>query len=501
MGGAALPVRPQGIATSKGEVTIPGIAAIRHPASIVAMTNRKRIKSLSETTRGFLSSGEGQLVDFKRAPDGVSAEDLVAFANAAEGGTILAGVGEQTLDGAQVGLIIGCEVGDNAILQLLNKAISCLPPVSIDIAIENMADKPILRIEVPPSPTKPHCTPKGIYCRRDGARNRALHPTELLRIFLETEAQVFAERFESAADHITQEIGNLEASLESTINNMASQLGWAESNLDDTSSAIDTVLAYTKRIDGEAADIATRMRAIFRQDEREDPVRDRERKKLTENLVKEISEDASLQKVVLAGRGLSFKLKGKPALELTSKDGEAALAEAYGIIREREDRKNYRAVCVRPAECEPGIIDKIAAAVRNGGDAAELKRNILVAFRIGYTTYKKTIVAVIGLRKPPVAARAALFARAGADADHKTFKIQLDWVTLDPGHHGKGQLTKLIGKVLEAAEGKPLFALVRVDEEIVCELLLKAGFMLAATRTDAPTGGDPVERLYLREGR
>ena len=37
-------------------------------------------------------------------------------------------VGEQTLDDAQVGLVIGCDVGDNAILQLLNKAISCLPP-------------------------------------------------------------------------------------------------------------------------------------------------------------------------------------------------------------------------------------------------------------------------------------------------------------------------------------------------------------------------------------
>lgn len=496
-----MPVRLQGLATSWPEVAIPGIVAIRRPAFVAAMTNRKRMKSLSETTRGFLSSGEGQLVDFKRAPDGVSAEDLVAFANAAEGGTILAGVGEQTLDGAQVGFVIGCDVGDNAILQLLNKAINCLPPVSIDVAIENMADKPVLRIEVPPSPTKPHCTPKGVYCRRDGARNRALHPTELLRIFLETEAQVFAERFESAADHIAQEIGNLESSLENTINNMAAQLGWAESNLDDTSSAIDTVLAYAKRIDGEAADIASRMRAIFRQDEREDPVRDREKQKLTEHLVKKMSEDASLKKVVLAGRGLNFTLKGKPALELTSKDGEAALAEAYGIIREREDRKNYQAVCVRPAECEPVIIDKIAAAVREGGDAAELKRGILAAFRIGYTTYKKTIVAVIGLRKPLAAARAALFTRTGADADHKTFKIQLDWVTLHSGHHGKGQLTKLIGKVLEAVEGKPLFALVRADDELVGELLLKAGFLVAATQTDASTPGEPVERLYLREGR
>ena len=54
---------------------------------------------------------------------------------------------------------------------------------------------------------------------------------------------------------------------------------------------------------------------------------------------------------------------------------------------------------------------------------------------------------------------------------------------------------------MEAAEGRSLFALVWGDDEIVGELVLKAGFMVAATRTDMPTGGEPVERLYLREGR
>lgn len=464
------------------------------------MTDRKRLKSLSDATRAFLASGEGQVVDFKRTSDGISADDLVAFANSAEGGTILAGVGEQVVDGAQVGVVVGCGVGDDAVLQLLNRAISCLPPVSIDIVIENMAEKPILRISVPSSPTKPHCTPKGVYCRRDGARNRALHPTELLRIFLETEAQVFTKRFEAAADQITQEIGNLESSLENTINNMSSQLGWAESNLDDTSSSIDTVLAYAKRIDGEAGDIAARLRALFRQDERADPVRDREREDLTEQLVKEISESASLRKAVLAGKGLSFTLKGKPALELTADDGEAALAEAYRIVRDREDRKNYRPQCVRPGDLDPPVVDAIAAAVRDGGRPETSGEEVLAAFRIGYTTYRKAVVAVAGLRKPSVSARAALFARADAGADHRLFKTQIDWVTLHPDHHGRGVLSKLIGKVLETVAGKPLFALVRKDEEIVRDLLLGAGFMLAAPRTVAPAGHEAFADLLLREG-
>jgi len=258
------------------------------------MIDPKRLKSLSDATRRFLAAGEGQLVDFKRSSEGISADDLVSFANSAEGGTILAGVDEQTVDGTQVGVIRGCDIGDNAVLQLLNKAISCLPPVSVDITIENLGDKPILRISVPSSATKPHCTPKGMYCRRDGSRNRALHPAELLSIFLETEAQVFAQRFESAADHISREIGDLEASLESTIRSMSDQLGWADSNISDTSSTIDTVLAYAKHVNDETGDIAARLRTLFRQDAREDPIRQREMEKLTKRFVDQIWEDKDL---------------------------------------------------------------------------------------------------------------------------------------------------------------------------------------------------------------
>lgn len=50
----------------------------------------------------------------------------------------------------------------------------------------------------------------------------------------------------------------------------------------------------------------------------------------------------------------------------------------------------------------------------------------------------------------------------------------------------------LVRSILEAAEGKSLFALVWVDDEIVGELVLKAKFMVAATRTDMPTGGEPT---------
>lgn len=461
------------------------------------MSEPKRLKLLSPTTRAFLAYGEGQLVDFKRAPDGISAEDLVAFANASDGGTILAGVGEQNVDGAQVGVVLGCDVSDNAILQLLNKAISCLPPVSIDIFIENLNDRPILRISVPSSTTKPHCTPKGLYCRRDGARNRALHPSELLRIFLDTEAQVFAERFESAAAHISEEIGNLEESLASTVRSMSDQLGWADSNLDDTSHTIDTVLAYAKLIKDETDDTATRLRTIFRQDTREDPIRNRERQKLVTSLVEQISEDKDLTKEVLAGRPLEYKLTGKPALELSVQDGQEALAEAYTVIRDREDRKNYKAKCVAPTDCDEDALTAIAALIAAVGDQAQVSAELGKALWLGFTSYKGEIVAAVILKKSSAAARSELFDRAGAEANPKHFKIQLDAISLHADHHGKGALAKLVPKLLSSVKGQAVFAVAKPDDILARQVLEHMKFKPAQLKPDHPPQIEPSERLYL----
>ncbi|MDZ5700212.1 ATP-binding protein [Chelativorans sp. M5D2P16] len=124
-------------------------------------------QNLSKLTRELLAEGESVRSDFKRLPDGISADDLVAFANSEAGGQILAGVDEQVVDKAQIGVVRGCDVSDATVLQILNKAVSCIPPVSIDVYIENLDDKPILRVEVPPSLTKPYCTPRRrTFCAR-----------------------------------------------------------------------------------------------------------------------------------------------------------------------------------------------------------------------------------------------------------------------------------------------------------------------------------------------
>ncbi|MGO9360640.1 MAG: helix-turn-helix domain-containing protein [Xanthobacteraceae bacterium] len=280
-------------------------------------------------TKSLLAEGESERSDFKRAPDGVSADDLVSFANTDVGGSILVGIEERTgPDGAQIGSVRGCDVSDATILQITNKALSCFPPVAIQVFIENLGEVPFLRVDVPSSQTKPHCTPKGVYCRRDGSRNRPLHPGELLKIFLESESRAFAEKFEAAASRIANDLSQLEASLDRSIKSMADQLGWAEYKLDDTEGTLSSILAHAQRLSDESNDISTRLRALFRQDKRDDPVRAKAREELLEEIVKQLLKDPDLHKKIAAGGSVSMTAQGKAAVELDKDELQSVLLEA-----------------------------------------------------------------------------------------------------------------------------------------------------------------------------
>ncbi|QGS68108.1 hypothetical protein CV093_04025 [Oceanobacillus sp. 143] len=120
--------------------------------------------NLSERVKTFLKKEEGYDVEFKRNLKGLSVDDLVAFANSPTGGTILVGVDESTdKDGKQVGEIVGCNIGDNEKLTILNKANDCHPSVDVEIHVENEGDTPFYRIEIPSGDHKPYSTFKGTY--------------------------------------------------------------------------------------------------------------------------------------------------------------------------------------------------------------------------------------------------------------------------------------------------------------------------------------------------
>lgn len=306
---------------------------------------KKRSKSISRITKTLLRDGENERVDYKKIPEGVNSEDLVAFANSPNGGHILTGVAEvASSKGPQQGTIIGCDVSDAIILQILNKAVNCVPPISVDIFIENLDRKPLLRIFIPPSESKPHCTSKGVYCIREGNRNRALHPAELLRVFLDTEARAFANRFQAAANKITKHMLRLETSMETSIRSMSQQLGWTETKLDDTESTLDSIYDEVSAAAEDIEDVNNRMRALFKQDARVDPVRNTVRDALLKSLIDDFLENLELLREAEHQEQLELQISGRTSRKLDKARRELDAAQIQDIIKEAVKQAAKRSV-------------------------------------------------------------------------------------------------------------------------------------------------------------
>lgn len=461
------------------------------------MATPKRTKGISAQTEGLLREGESERVDFKRAPDGISADDVVAFANIESGGVILAGVDERAGSGGiQIGFVVGCDVSDATVLQITNKALSCVPPIAIEVSIENISKKPFLKITVPPSSTRPHCTPKGVYCRRDGNRNRALHPSELLKIFLESEARAFAERFESAADRIAQHLTQLESSLEESIDNMSSQLGWADSKLGNTESTIDSVYAYVHRINTETNDLTTRMRSLFRQDKRQDPIHDRERKKFLDAIVEQLVKDKELYKNIFKGGTVSVSPKGKAALELSKDDLEKVLREAVQIVTDKLEQEKYSTEIKRPNKCSKEELRSVAELIVEGGEvAAGIEGRLKTAAALGLVCYDKKLIGIAGLKKPAANYKASVFEKAGATAEISDFPLELGWLFVKKEHRRKGQIQPLVEKLLEVAGARGVFATTRAANDKMQRILKHQHFFQEGS--PYPSTQKPGEEILL----
>ena len=174
------------------------------------MPRRKEFRRLSKRARLLLAGSEGLEVDFKREPQAVHSDDLVAFANSPDGGAFLVGVDEVPgEEGPQRGRVVGCAVGDGERLRIVNRAQQCIPPVQIEIYVENLAATPFLRVEVPSSPSKPHSTSAGTYKIRGDGRNVAMTPDAFLGIVVEREAELFRGRFREVATSLGESLEDL----------------------------------------------------------------------------------------------------------------------------------------------------------------------------------------------------------------------------------------------------------------------------------------------------
>jgi len=178
--------------------------------------SRNQFKGISNRGRYLLGIQENNEVDFKESPAGLSSDDLVAFANSDGGGAILLGVreGKDHHSGLQISEIVGCDVGDGNKMSILNRASSCMPRVDVEVFVENLDERPFLRIEIAEGKNRPHCTASGTYKIRDDGQNTAIHPRALLAMFVEKEGERFFDRFHRATSELQSEIKELKETLQ-----------------------------------------------------------------------------------------------------------------------------------------------------------------------------------------------------------------------------------------------------------------------------------------------
>ena len=176
--------------------------------------NQDTYSGIRRETRRMIDGWEGRTVDFKLTHAAVTAEDLVALANA-QGGTLLVGVEEVNTPEGQRGRIVGCDVSDRTRNAIVSRANGCTPPVQMALTCENMKrpNRQVMRIDVPQSGMKPHCTQGGTYKVRIQGQNAALLPQQLLAMFLEREGDTFLARFRQAALELMQQLEEIESSI------------------------------------------------------------------------------------------------------------------------------------------------------------------------------------------------------------------------------------------------------------------------------------------------
>jgi ribosomal protein L29 len=193
---------------------------------------KTEFQGITRRARQMLASNEDNGVDFKREANGVKSSDFVAFANASGGGTLLIGVDEYTdKSGLQRGKVVGCLVDDKARLALVNKALECTPSLEIEVYVENLKHKPFLRIEIPPNHNRPFCNSRGEYSIRANGRNRALYPTEMLKMFLESESELFDHRFQEVAGSLEDQVKQINSALHTQLLTVSANLEQFERQL------------------------------------------------------------------------------------------------------------------------------------------------------------------------------------------------------------------------------------------------------------------------------
>ncbi len=318
-----------------------------------------RYKGLSARARALLARDEGLDVDFKKTVKSVEQADLVAFANSEGGGTLLIGVEDGVAEnGEQRGQPIGCKVGDDSKLQLMNRALDCVPPVRVRLVVENANKVPFYRLEIPESTDGPHCTKRGTYKIRENGRNAALLPDELLTAFMRRETKEFQERFRGATASLSdaveamhKKIAMLESAVDSRLSDIVGSVDWASYSADDANDTAKQILDEMRASARQSRHGATRLAKLVEHHGLPDPVKERAALELEVTLLEEVLNDPEVARKLMKGSA-SFSHRD---IDLFSRED---LGQIVGKVRAavqkaaRAETKRRREAAEAAAEAE-----------------------------------------------------------------------------------------------------------------------------------------------------
>lgn len=314
------------------------------------MSQENVFKGISKRARLLLKRGEDKNVDYKEKSKGLQAEDIVAFANSITGGAILIGVQEvEGKNRKQKGEIIGHPIDDGSKLQIINKALSCSPPIQIEIYVENLGANPFFRVEIPSGSQKPYSTNSGTYKVRVDGRNNPLLPEQLLEMFLEHEGEEFRGRFSQATGDLENSmtealslVSDLESIISGKIEEIGSSLGWADFKAGESVDAIDALKSQVFFLEKEEKKIGERVKAIISKLEAEDPIKKKFEEEVFENIIQKLIDDPSILEAAKNGKELSASLSGEAAEELDQEDLQRLFTKAFQHVRsnKKENKEN-----------------------------------------------------------------------------------------------------------------------------------------------------------------
>lgn len=277
---------------------------------------------------------------------------------------------------------------------------------------------------------------------------------------------------------------------------MGDTLGWAESSLGDTESTLSTILALVRRTDKDTQDISARLRALFRQDGRDDPVREKTINVFRDKLVEQLSKNPALLKAATSGASIQVTLTGNEIEDIAKSELNRILTEAITEAEKKMELAKYSVEIKSASKSTKQELDRFAELVSEGGEVAPgVRQRLKSAAKLGFIIYEGAIVGTAALKNPNPARSKNVFEAAGNELNSEGFPLELGWIFLQPIHRHKGQMRLLTKLLVDSTANLGIYAATRIKNEAMQGVLNQNGFI--QTGANFPSKQNPGEELAL----